>query len=207
MQDTPRVGRRSLGLGQQSMETAFPDQRVSTGRLQAWLAAQHARNPVAPDASRPVRYAWDREQACLLVDCTGLLGWESLHAISDWASGFLTVRCNERLIEDDCITDLGLPFGPAHPDSAFRQWFATIPSALIAPLTPLPSRQYALAHLAQRSQSVHDLILSHVNLCYLLHYVATEHGDPEQRITEMLRPGRLRSCASSGCRRISASSS
>lgn len=75
-----------------------------------------------------------------------------------------------------------MPFGPAHPESAFQQWFDTIPSAIIA---PLPSRQYALARLAQRSQSVRDLIPSNVNLCYLLHYVATEYGSPEQRITEI----------------------
>lgn len=166
------------------MNRAVSGQKASTWRLQAWLAGQRMSANIAPDAGRPVSYAWDQDEACLLVDCSGLLGSESLHAVSDWASGLLTMHCNDNLFEEGCVTDLGLPFGP-HPDIAFQQWFATIPGALAEPLTQLPSGQYALARSAQRAPSVRDLILSNVNLCYLLHQVASERGYPEQRLAEI----------------------
>ncbi|EIC22029.1 PcfJ domain-containing protein [Thiorhodovibrio frisius] len=166
------------------MNTAFPDQSASKCRIHALLAANRARSRLASGTGSPVIYAWDQNAACLLMDCTGLLGSESLHAVSDWASGLLTVHCNDNLFEEGKVTDLGLPFG-FYPDIAFRQWFATIPNAIAEPLAHLPAAQYALARLAQRSEPVRDLVISNVNLCYLLHQFATEHGYPEQSLAEI----------------------
>jgi hypothetical protein len=166
------------------MNTIFPGQKAAKSRMQALLASKRARNPLASGAGSPVIYAWDQDAACLLIDCTGLIGSESLHAVSDWASGLLTVHCNDNLFEEGRITDLGLPFG-SYADVAFRQWFATIPRAIAEPLAQLPGRRYALTRLAQRSQAVQDLIISNVNLCFLLHHFVTEHGYPEQAFVEM----------------------
>ncbi|MEA3643000.1 MAG: hypothetical protein VBE63_24110, partial [Lamprobacter sp.] len=44
---------------------------------------------------------------------------------------------------------------------------------------------YALAALAHRSQTVRDLILSNVTLCFLLHHWAETQGWSEQRLIEL----------------------
>lgn len=166
------------------VNTGFQGQKTSKGRIEACLVAKRACSQIEGDAGRPVTYAWDQDAACLLMDCSRLFGWESLHAVSDWASGFLTLHCNDNQLEEGRVTDLGLPFGSC-ADGAFRHWFATIPRAMTEPLAQLPGRRYALVRLAQRSQSARDLIISNVNLCYLLHHFATAHGYPEGAFAEL----------------------
>jgi len=165
------------------MTDAF--RRKGVWRLQAWLAKRREdRRGWAVPSARP-GYAWDPDAQILLVDYSALLGHDCLHAVSDWASGFVTLRCAEGIFEVGCINDLWLPFQRDHDEPAFRHWFATLPEELARALEPLPSRQYALAVLAQRSQAVRDLILSNVNLCFLLHQFADTHAFSEQTLIEI----------------------
>jgi|GEM_PF-2050974 len=162
---------------------SFPS--ALTWRLQAWLAERRQDRRAWAACSAGPGYAWDPDAQILLVDYSALLGHDCLHAVSDWASGFVTLRCAEGVFEVGCISDLWLPFQRDHTEAAFRHWFATLPEALARALEPLPSRQYALAVLAQRSRAVRDLILSNVNLCFLLHQFAETHAFSEQTLIEI----------------------
>ncbi|WP_200241893.1 PcfJ domain-containing protein [Lamprobacter modestohalophilus] len=153
--------------------------------LQAWLAERrHERSGAAWRGTR-LHYAWDAGTNILLVDYSPLLGIDCLHTVSDWASGFATLRYAEGLFETACIRDLWLPFQRGHEDAAFRHWFATLPEDLAQALERLPARRYALAALAQRSQAVRDLILSNVRLCFLLHHWAETQGWSEHQLVEI----------------------
>lgn len=153
--------------------------------LQTWLAARRGARQGAADRSAALLYVWDREAQCLLVDYSGLLGTDCLHGVSSWEAGLVTLRYTRGQFEAGHVCDLWLPFQRDHGDPAFRQWFATLPDALVQTLETLPSRQYALAALAQRTEAVRDLIGSNVNLCFLLHWFAAKQGWPEARLSAL----------------------
>ena len=165
--------------------TMQPAQAALTDHLQAWLAARWQDTRSGADQHARPFYVWDASADLLLVDYSPVFGGDCLHAVSPWASGFATLRCAEGLFESGCITELWLPFQRDHADAAFRQWFATLPEALARALETLPSRQYALAVLAQRSEAVRDLILSNVNLSFLLHGFADQQAWSEQTLCEI----------------------
>jgi len=164
------------------MRPLAPSTNALKALLQAWAAERRQHRRDYAEHRKALRYAWDADAAVLLVDYSTLLGIECLHAISHWASGFVTLRYVEGVFEAACIRDLWLPFQRDHEDAAFRHWFLTLPEELTEALERLPARRYALAVLAQRSQAVRDLILSNVRLCFLLHHWAETQGWSEQQL-------------------------
>ena len=94
-----RLGRASIRLGHDPLKRMHPlatPTNALKAPLQAWLAERRHERSGGAEHRTTLHYAWDASEEVLFIDYSPLLGIDCLHAVSHWASGFVTLRYASR---------------------------------------------------------------------------------------------------------------
>jgi hypothetical protein len=85
---------------------------------QAWLSERRQDRRDFAEHRKALHYSWDAGMNILLVDYSALLGSDCPHAVSDWTSGFATLRYAEGLFEAACVCEMNCTASRSTPRSA-----------------------------------------------------------------------------------------